>query len=79
MPCAISLPSHTPPDNDASTDDDDACVEECLRGCVVRSVDSVYEGTYSMKGDEGCYARIPPTFLLHYHHQKPNCTPPHVK
>ena len=46
MPCAISLPSHTPPDNDASTDDDvDACAEECLRGCVVRSVDSVYEGT----------------------------------
>ena len=46
VPCAISLPFHAPPDNDASTDDDDdACVEECLRGCVVRSVDSVYEGT----------------------------------
>ena len=44
MPCAISLPSSAPPDDDASTDDD-ACVEECLRGCVVRSLDSVYEGT----------------------------------
>jgi hypothetical protein len=49
VPCVISLPSPDDAPDDAS---DDACVEECLRGCVVRSVDSVYEGRYSMKVDE---------------------------